>query len=90
MVGEVFCLLQGDGDELLVGGRVEMECVSLLQECVTYAHGLIDGVATDVEIDGVADVVGIVRGVAVAAHEGVELQCHGPAFGQKGTVALDV
>ena len=54
-----FCFLQRDVDELLVGRGVEKEGVAFLEQGFAYAHCLVDGVATDVEIEGVFGLVGI-------------------------------
>ena len=52
---QLFHGLMAENDKLLVGGRVDKKAVSLVLEYLFHAHGHINGVARDVEIEVVGE-----------------------------------
>ena len=90
MASQTFCLLQGYGSELLVGGGIKVQGIAFLEQSLAYAHGLHNGMTANGIVESAVDVIGIDRRIVGTAHEGVELEGYSPAFGQKSTVPLDV
>lgn len=62
-------------DELLIGGRVNIELKAFLLEYLFHLHRHLDSVAGEVEIE-------------IVGEEGFELQTYQGAFGYHGTVLL--
>ena len=70
---QAFDLSVGQHDELLVGGRVNVEPITLLLEDLLHAHSHLDGMFGELEVE-------------VVRKQGLELQTDEGTFGYHGSV----